>query len=134
MDAPKHLTSRTAFRNVLPKRYSLSFQNGFWNLSPIAPDAKSNALENGIDPVISSFISRRYDQFTAGYKQGVNPGQTYIVGYFTHEAGSELQEDILEVHSIWRPSRYIQSILCVYDEYREDFFHECLQLSVAEEA
>ena len=50
---PKLLTSKTALRKWTPRTASLSFQKGFWNRSPVAPEAKSKDLENGKDAGVS---------------------------------------------------------------------------------
>ena len=44
---PKCFTSYMAFRNSEPRKNSLNLQKGFWNRSPVAPEAKSNDLEKG---------------------------------------------------------------------------------------
>lgn len=53
MASPNCLTSETALRKGVPHMNSLSFQNGFWNRSPIAPEAKSKDLEKGNEAGIS---------------------------------------------------------------------------------
>ena len=50
---PNFLMSKTALRRGAPRMNSLSFQNGFWKRSPVAPEAKSKDFENGKDAGIS---------------------------------------------------------------------------------
>ncbi len=52
---PKALMSIIALRRGAPRKNSLSFQNGFWKRSPVAPEAKSKDLENGKDAGISIY-------------------------------------------------------------------------------
>lgn len=52
---PNVFTCVTAFLNFPPKKISVTCQSGFWNLSHVAPDAKSKDLENGCELCISTY-------------------------------------------------------------------------------
>jgi len=55
MSEPNDLTCATDFLNLPPKKTSVTCHRGFWNLSPVAPEAKSKAAENGSELWISTW-------------------------------------------------------------------------------
>ena len=58
---------------------------------------------------------------------------SYIVSHLTHQARSQLQEDILKIQDSPAVYSRVQVMLGVRQEGRKNFIDECFQIGVAEE-
>ena len=83
---------------------------------------------------MSSFNSGLKGQLLNAGEKMMGLEQTYVIGYIPHDAGSELQEDLLQIDCFRSLNRGVQSFLRVQNERRKDVVYKRLQLSVTEES